>query len=70
MLTYPQARALNAPAATCLYCLGPMRYQPYLLCEPCTRQLTAEGRYIEIRDDFYPLIKRAGMKTTCGSEKE
>lgn len=63
MLTYAQARALNSPAASCLLCLGPMAWQPYLICEPCTRQLTEEGRFIEARDELYPLIKRAGMNT-------
>ena len=70
MLTYNQARALNSPTATCLVCLGPMRYQPYLICSRCTEELSKEGRYTDVRDDLYPLIKRAGMKTTCGPEKE
>lgn len=70
MTTYAQAKALNAPSATCLYCLGGMQYQPYLICEPCTRQLTEEGRYCDVRDELYPLIKQAGLKTTCGPEKE
>lgn len=69
-LTYNQAKAMNAPAGTCDWCWGPMSYQPYMICLRCTEELNAEGKYIEVRDELYPLIKRAGMKTTCGPEKE
>ena len=50
----------NDGRPSCVVCDLPMRWQPVLICPPCTRELHEAQLWAAIRDSYYPLtlVKR------------